>query len=166
MKNLHKKAFRKQGLSGSSQRHVLGVVAAGLMMLPGIVVNSPVLAQQKTDRNSLSYGELIQKADKGEVKKVELDQTEQVARVYLTGQRPETPPIQVRLLEQNTELINKLKEKKVDFGEVSSTNTRTPLSTYCVNFINKYQTRGVIFGFFKQVPDTGSTHTDEHFHKF
>jgi cell division protease FtsH len=124
MKNLHKKAFRKQGLSGSSQRHVLGVVAAGLMMLPGIAVNSPVLAQQKTDRNSLSYGELIQKADKGEVKKVELDQTEQVARVYLAGQKPDTPPIQVRLLEQNTELINKLKEKNVDFGEVSSAGNR------------------------------------------
>ena len=124
MKNLHKKAFRKQGLSGSSQRHVLGVVAAGLMMLPGIVVNSPVLAQQKTDRNSLSYGELIQKADKGEVKKVELDQTEQVARVYLAGQKPDTPPIQVRLLEQNTELIDKLKEKNVDFGEVSSAGNR------------------------------------------
>lgn len=124
MKNLHKKAFRKQGLSGSSQRHVLGVLAAGLMMLPGIVVNSPVLAQQKTDRNSLSYGELIQKADKGEVKKVELDQTEQIARVYLAGQKPDTPPIQVRLLEQNTELINKLKEKNVDFGEVSSAGNR------------------------------------------
>jgi cell division protease FtsH len=124
MKNLHKKAFRKQGLSGSSQRHVLGVVAAGLMMLPGIVVNSPVLAQQKTDRNSLSYGELIQKADKGEVKKVELDQTEQIARVYLAGQKPDTPPIQVRLLEQNTELIDKLKEKNVDFGEVSSAGNR------------------------------------------
>ncbi|PPJ63691.1 ATP-dependent zinc metalloprotease FtsH [Cuspidothrix issatschenkoi] len=124
MKNLHKKAFRKQSLSGSSQRHVLGVVAAGLMMLPGIVVNSPVLAQQKTDRNSLSYGELIQKADKGEVKKVELDQTEQIARVYLAGQKPDTPPIQVRLLEQNTELIDKLKEKNVDFGEVSSAGNR------------------------------------------
>jgi cell division protease FtsH len=124
MKNLHKKAFRKQGLSGSSQRHVLGVVAAGLMMLPGIVMNSPVLAQQKTDRNSLSYGELIQKADKGEVKKVELDQTEQIARVYLAGQKPDTPPIQVRLLEQNTELIDKLKEKNVDFGEVSSAGNR------------------------------------------
>lgn len=42
----------------------------------------------------------------------------------MTGQRPETPPIQVRLLEQNTELINKLKEKKVDFGEVSSTGNK------------------------------------------
>ncbi|MTJ14408.1 ATP-dependent zinc metalloprotease FtsH [Anabaena sp. UHCC 0187] len=118
MENLHKKAF-------SSQRHVVtGVIAAGLMMLPGIVGGSPVLAQQKTERNSLTYGELIQKADKGEVQKVELDQTEQTARVYLVGQKPDTLPLQVRLLDQNTELINKLREKKVDFGEVSSAGNR------------------------------------------
>ncbi|MFM7363329.1 MAG: ATP-dependent zinc metalloprotease FtsH [Cuspidothrix sp.] len=124
MKNFQKKTVRIQNLSGSSQRHFFGVVAAGLMILPGIVGNSPVIAQQKTERNSLSYGELFQKADKGEVKKVELDQTEQIARVYLTGQKPDTPPIQVRLLEQNTELISKLREKKVDFAEVSSAGNR------------------------------------------
>jgi cell division protease FtsH len=125
MKNLHKKALMKQRVSGSSGRNVLtGVIAAGLMMLPGIVGGSPVLAQQKTERNSLSYGELIQKADKGEIKKVELDQTEQTAKVYLAGQKPDTLPLQVRLLDQNTELINKLKEKNVDFGEVSSAGNK------------------------------------------
>jgi cell division protease FtsH len=125
MKNLPKKNLRKQNLSGSSQRHFLtGVLAAGLIMLPGAVGVSPVLAQQKTERNSLSYGELIQKADQGLVKKVELDQTEQIAKVYLAGQKPDTPPLQVRLLNQNTELINKLKEKNIDFGEVSSAGNR------------------------------------------
>ena len=125
MKNLHKKALIKQQLPGSSPRHVLtGVIAAGLMILPGIIGNSPVLAQQKAERNSLTYGELIQKADKGEIKKVELDQTEQTARVYLVGQKSDALPLQVRLLDQNAELINKLKEKNVDFGEVSSAGNR------------------------------------------
>ncbi|MDB9435394.1 ATP-dependent zinc metalloprotease FtsH [Dolichospermum lemmermannii CS-548] len=125
MKNLHKNALMKQRLSSSSQRHVLtGVIAAGLMMLPGLVGSSPVLAQQKPERNSLTYGQLIQKADKGEIRKVELDQTEQIAKVYLAGQKPDTIPLQVRLLDQNTELINKLKEKNVDFGEVSSAGNR------------------------------------------
>ncbi|MTJ07300.1 ATP-dependent zinc metalloprotease FtsH [Anabaena sp. UHCC 0204] len=115
--------FDKKGLM--NQRHVLtGVVAAGLMMLPGAFGSSSALAQQKTERNTLSYGELIQKADKGEIKKVELDQVEQTARVYLAGQKPDTPPLQVRLLNQNPELINKLKEKNVDFGEVSSAGNR------------------------------------------
>ncbi|MBD2391105.1 ATP-dependent zinc metalloprotease FtsH [Aphanizomenon flos-aquae NRERC-008] len=125
MKNLQTKASMKQRLSGSSHHHILtGVIAAGLMMLPGLVGGSPVLAQQKTERNSLTYGKLIEKADKGEIKKVELDQAEQIARVYLVGQKPNTLPLQVRLLEQNTELINKLKEKNVDFGEVSSAGNR------------------------------------------
>ena len=125
MKNLHKKALIKQQLLGSSPRHVLaGVIAAGLMTLPGMIGGNPVLAQQKTQRNSLTYGELIQKASKGEVKKVELDQAEQTARVYLVGQKRDSLPLQVRLLDQNAELINKLREKKVDFGEVSSAGNR------------------------------------------
>jgi cell division protease FtsH len=38
MKNLHKKALIKQQLLGSSPRHVLtGVIAAGLMILPGMI---------------------------------------------------------------------------------------------------------------------------------
>ena len=125
MKNLHKNSLHKEHLSGSSSTHVLtGMIAAGLVMLPGIVGGSPVLAQQKTERRELTYGELIQKADKGEVKRVELDQTEQIAKVYLTGQKLNTPPLQVRLLEQNPELVNKLREKNVDFAEVSSAGNR------------------------------------------
>jgi len=125
MKNFHKKALMKQRLIGSSPRHLLtGVIAAGLMMLPGMVGASSVLAQQKPERNSLTYGELIRKADKGEIKKVELDQSEQTAKVYLVGQKPDAQPLQVRLLDQNAELINKLKEKNVDFGEVSSAANR------------------------------------------
>ncbi|MBD2776450.1 ATP-dependent zinc metalloprotease FtsH [Iningainema sp. BLCCT55] len=91
-------------------------------MLPGIG-STPALAQ-KTERDSLTYGELLQKTDEGKVKKVELDESEQTARVYLNNQKPDAQPITVKLLEHNTELINKLKENKVDFAEVSSANSR------------------------------------------
>ncbi|MBH8551004.1 ATP-dependent zinc metalloprotease FtsH [Nostocaceae cyanobacterium CENA357] len=122
MKNFGKKALIKQ----HSPKRVAwaGALAASLIMLPGIFGGTPALAQQKAERDSLTYGELIQKTDKGEVKRVELDETEQIAKVYLKGQKPDTPPIQVRLLNQNTELINKLKAKNVDFGEISSANSR------------------------------------------
>ncbi|ARV63109.1 cell division protein FtsH [Nostocales cyanobacterium HT-58-2] len=103
-----------------------GALAAGLIMLPGMLGGTPALAQ-KVERDSLSYGELIKKTEKGEVKRVELDETEQVARVYLQGQKPDSQPLQVRLLEQNTELINRLKEKNVDFEEVSSANSRAAI---------------------------------------
>ncbi|MCC5660541.1 ATP-dependent zinc metalloprotease FtsH [Nostoc sp. XA010] len=92
-------------------------------MLPGILGSTPVLAQ-KTESTSLNYGDLIKKAKAGEIQKVELDETEQLAKVYLKGQKADTPPQQVRLLAQNTELINILKDKNVDFGEVSSANSR------------------------------------------
>ncbi|MBX9253657.1 ATP-dependent zinc metalloprotease FtsH [Desmonostoc muscorum CCALA 125] len=121
MTNLEKKALIKQG---SSKRVAwIGGLAASLMMLPGIFASTPVLAQ-KPESNSLNYGELIKKAKAGEIQKVELDEAEQIARVYLKGQKENTPPQQVRLLAQNTELINILKDKNVDFGEISSANSR------------------------------------------
>ncbi|MBD2624866.1 ATP-dependent zinc metalloprotease FtsH [Trichormus variabilis] len=121
MTNVGKKALKKQhsthGIAWT------GALAASMIMLPGIVGASPVLAQ-KAAANSLSYGQLLQKTEQGEVKKVELDETEQIAKVYLADQKPDAPPIPVRLLDQNSELINKLKEKNVEFGEVSSANSR------------------------------------------
>jgi cell division protease FtsH len=121
MTNLGKKALRKQ--LQTKRIPWTGALAATMIILPGIFGGSPVLAQ-KVERNSLSYGELLQKTEQGEVRKVELDETEQIAKVYLADQKPDAPPIPVRLLEQNTELINKLKEKNVEFGQVSSANSR------------------------------------------
>ncbi|HEY9801734.1 MAG TPA: ATP-dependent zinc metalloprotease FtsH [Leptolyngbyaceae cyanobacterium] len=121
MENFGNKALRKR----QSPKRVAwtGALAASLIMLPTMFGGNPVLAQ-KPERESLSYGELIQKVNQDQVKRVELDETEQIAKVYLKSQKPDAPPISVRLLEQNNELIDKLKEKNVDFGEVSSANSR------------------------------------------
>ncbi|MEA5618390.1 ATP-dependent zinc metalloprotease FtsH [Cronbergia sp. UHCC 0137] len=121
MENLGKRNLLKQ--RQSKRANWLGVLAAGLMIFPSVVGGTPVLAQ-KPERNTLSYGELLQKVEKGQIKKVELDQTEQTARVYLSGRKPDAPPVQVQLLRENTELINKLKQKKIDFAEVSTANNR------------------------------------------
>ncbi|MUH01489.1 ATP-dependent zinc metalloprotease FtsH [Scytonema sp. UIC 10036] len=106
-----------------------GALAASLLVLPSVSGGASALAQ-KAERESqaLSYGDLIQKVQSGEVARVELDETEQVARVYLKDQKPDTQPQQVRLLEQNPELINRLKERKVEFEEVSSANSRAAVS--------------------------------------
>ncbi|AVH65566.1 MULTISPECIES: ATP-dependent zinc metalloprotease FtsH [unclassified Nostoc] len=126
MTNLGKKALVKR--QSSKRVAWVGAIAASLIMLPGIFGSTPVLAQKadssSTSSSSLNYGDLLKKAKAGEVQKVELDETEQVARVYLKGQKENTPPQQVRLLAQNTELINILKDKNVEFGEVSSANSR------------------------------------------
>jgi cell division protease FtsH len=117
---LGKKALNKQ--PSAKRVSWTGALAASLILLPGIVAGTPVLAQ-KAERTTLTYGELIKKTEKGEVKKVELDEAENIAKVYLAGQNPDSP-IQVKLLEQNPELINKLKQNNVDFAEVSSANSR------------------------------------------
>ena len=121
MKNFEKKTLMKQ--QSAKRGAFTGALAAGLIMLPGMLGSTPALAQ-KVERESLSYGELIRKTENKEVKRVELDETDQVARVYLKGQKQDAQPIQVRLLEQNAELISRLKENNVDFEEVSSANGR------------------------------------------
>ncbi|MEH2163481.1 MAG: ATP-dependent zinc metalloprotease FtsH [Nostoc sp.] len=125
MTNLGKKALVKR--QSSKRVAWVGAIAASLIMLPGIFGSTPVLAQKAestSSSTSLNYGDLLKKVKAGEVQKVELDETEQLARVYLKGQKENTPPQQVRLLAQNTELINILKDKNVEFGEVSSANSR------------------------------------------
>jgi cell division protease FtsH len=119
MTNFQKKALSKQH---SSKRIALtGALAASLIMLPGIFGSTPALAQ-KVERQTLEYGDLLKATKNNQVEKVELDEAEQIATVYFKGKK-ETPQ-KVRLLENNTELINKLKENKVNFGEVSSANSR------------------------------------------
>ncbi|CEJ48228.1 ATP-dependent zinc metalloprotease FtsH (EC 3.4.2 4.-) [Umezakia ovalisporum] len=102
-------------------------LAASLLIFPSIFMGTPALAQ-KPERNSLTYGELLNKSKQGEIKKVELDETEQIANVYLKGRDPDAPPIEVRVLKENRELINILKENEVDFGQVSSVNSRVAVS--------------------------------------
>ncbi|MFQ4142180.1 ATP-dependent zinc metalloprotease FtsH, partial [Chlorogloeopsis sp. ULAP02] len=122
MRSFEKKTPMKQ--QPTKRIALTGALAAGLMMLPGFVGGTPALAQ-KAERDSLTYGELFQKIDRGEVKRVELDESEQIARIYLKGQQPDAQPLQVKLLEQNPELISTLKaNREVQFEEVSSANSR------------------------------------------
>jgi cell division protease FtsH len=121
------KNFGNKGLKKHQKPHqrlaLTGMLATGLIMLPGVFGGTPALAQ-KVERDSLTYGQLIQKTRNKQVAKVELDEQEQTARVYLKNQKPDANPITVRLLEQNSELITELKNNQVDFGEVSSANSR------------------------------------------
>ncbi len=102
------------------------MLAASLTILPGVVASTPALAQ-KAKPEPLNYGKLLQKIDKGEVQSLKIDRTERVAKVKLKsdGQKKDNPVIKVKLLNQNTELINKLKQNKVDFEEVSSANSKS-----------------------------------------
>ncbi|CDN13685.1 Cell division protein FtsH [Richelia intracellularis] len=113
------------GRSSATRRLGLAsLLAASLIISPGMVTSAPALAQ-KAKADSLTYGELLQKIDKKEVKSLELDETEQVANVKLNSQDKDAAPIKVKLLNRNTELIDRLKKNRVDFAEFSSTSGRS-----------------------------------------
>ncbi|BDA75429.1 FtsH peptidase homologue, chloroplast. Metallo peptidase. MEROPS family M41 [Calothrix sp. PCC 7716] len=115
------------GKRQSVKQALTGALAAGMIMMPSVVGVAPVMAQQQQQQrsdNQLSYSELIKKAQNGEVRKVELDETDQTARVFLKNQKPDAPPLRVQLLNQNGELIAKLRQNKVEFGQASSANSR------------------------------------------
>jgi cell division protease FtsH len=63
----------------------------------------------------LSYGNLLQKISQNQVAKVEIDPNLQEAKVTLKGQNPSDPPKTIPLLDQNPELITKLKANNVEF---------------------------------------------------
>ncbi|MFB2645668.1 ATP-dependent zinc metalloprotease FtsH [Raphidiopsis sp. BLCC-F218] len=124
--NTGRKTLKKPWLKKVPAKRFAGVLVATMIMLPEIV-GSPVLAQKIERSNSLSYGQLLQKTKSGQVKRVEIDEGEQIAKVYLVSHKPGTAPISVRLLDQNSELIGKLKEKKVEFGEISTASSRATI---------------------------------------
>jgi cell division protease FtsH len=79
------------------------------------VLLSPPASATADKRNSLTYGELLQKIELSEVARVEIDPAQQVARVRLKEQTAGELPYIVKLFDNNPELIAKLRESQVDF---------------------------------------------------
>jgi cell division protease FtsH len=92
-------------------------LAAGLLIAQGVVWSSPVVAKPN-DPNILTYGELFKEIDRGTVSKVELDPATKVAKVTVTGGSPDNKVRnkEVLLLEDNSELFNKLNTKGVEIS--------------------------------------------------
>jgi cell division protease FtsH len=108
---------------GFKRQAAFSGIAASLIILQSIIVGTPALAQ-KEDSNPLTYGELLEKIDAGEVSKIELDQAQQTAQVQLKGEKADEPLQEVILLDQNPELIEKIRNKQVDLEVRSSAEGR------------------------------------------
>ncbi len=48
---------------------------------------------------------------------------------------------------------------------MSAAHSRTSASCHSINLINKYNTRCIFLGVFKQIPHTGSSYADKHLHE-
>jgi cell division protease FtsH len=96
-------------------------LAAGLLIAQGVVWGNPVVAKpndKPSDPNILTYGELFTEIDRGTVTKVELDRATKVAKVTVTegSVDKKVRTKDVLLLDDNTELFNKLNTKGVEIG--------------------------------------------------
>ena len=123
------KIIEKSGLVKQSLPKRLAfstLLAASLVILPGFFYSAPAFAQrtQNEKTEELDYGQLIEKVKAGQVKKVEIDEAERFARVYLPNNPDE--PIRVMLLDRNPELIAALNQSKgkVEFEAISSENSK------------------------------------------
>jgi cell division protease FtsH len=111
-------------MSGKQARKPLWREAAvsGLLSLCWMLAQPgmPVAQAQANSRqdNTLSYTQLLRKIDAGEVRSVEIDNEQQVARVELTERTPNQASKEVTVplfsQNQNQELIQALNDKKVD----------------------------------------------------
>jgi cell division protease FtsH len=101
-------------------------LAATLLLIQGAVLSTPAQAQQ-TEHKTLSYGKLLQKIKDDEVTKVQLDPGTRTARVRLADQKSTDQPLEVTLLDQNPELIEKLREKKVEVDVEPTTDNSAAL---------------------------------------
>jgi cell division protease FtsH len=110
IKGSHKLALSLRLTKAKSKAAKSAIV--GWMLLQSILMSAPAMAQA---RESLSYTGLLKKIDAGEVERVEIDETQHVARVRLQGKKQNEPDIEVQLLERNPELIDRLRKNKVTF---------------------------------------------------
>jgi cell division protease FtsH len=91
-------------------------LAAGVPLALGLIWSTPAFA--KNDPNVLSYGELIKEVNSGTVSKVEIDPVTKIAKVTVADS-PASSKLRVKevtLLDDNSELQNKLSAKGIEYS--------------------------------------------------
>jgi cell division protease FtsH len=106
-----------------------------------LLLGTPAFAKQ--DSNSLTYSQLIDKINQGQIEKVEIDPANQRALVKLKGQSGKDNPKQVRLFEQNPELTAKLRSKNVEF-EIKPTADQSALVGLMTNLLFLFFILGIV----------------------
>ena len=102
--------------------HALKQIATGWIILQTVLLATPVLAANGQEQNELTYSELLEKIDAGQVSRVELDPGTNAAKVTFEGQDTDAPPREIQLFDQNPELISKIRDKEIDFDIQPSTD--------------------------------------------
>ncbi|MEP0956224.1 ATP-dependent zinc metalloprotease FtsH [Microcoleus sp. FACHB-1515] len=94
-------------------------------MLQTVLVPPAALAQQPNqNQNTLSYSDLIERVEAGQVRRIQVDPTRNVAQVQLDNQPESAPPKEVTLFTTNNdELIEVARENNVELEVQRSADT-------------------------------------------
>ncbi|MBL1211305.1 ATP-dependent zinc metalloprotease FtsH [Geminocystis sp. GBBB08] len=112
----------------SKHKKIVSLMAGSLLLFQTFLTGNSVLAQQKNQ--PITFSDLLTSLENGEVKRVSIDRSTNIAYVYLVGEN-QAQPRKVKLFnDNNPELISKIREKKVDFAmESSAASTAALLNT-------------------------------------
>ena len=91
----------------SKSSNYLRKLAAVWLILQTCFLATPALSQQKP-KNTLTYGEFLEKLADKKVETVELDETNKRAKVTLKGESAEQTPKTVKLFDRNPELSSRI----------------------------------------------------------
>jgi cell division protease FtsH len=112
----------------------LGAIAASWLILQSILNASPALANSPPAQSPLTYGQLLEKIQSGQVSNVEIDPTQQVVRVKLKTAIDGKSEVVVPIFLQNPELIETLRKNKVPFA-VQPTADNSAALGFVVNLL-------------------------------
>jgi cell division protease FtsH len=119
----------KKSIPGRHLWRILG----SLVLSQGILLSTPVFADNAP--NTMTYSQLIDKIEKGEVSKIEVDEIQKTAKVRLESQKPTDPTQVVTLFDYNNrELYSQIRAKKIDF-EVKQTADNSAAVSLVVNLL-------------------------------
>jgi cell division protease FtsH len=93
--------FRNKGKSTAAQR--LGRILGSWILAQSVLLGTPAIADNSP--KTLSYSELLQKIQAGEVERIEEDPARRMAKVELKGEAEDAPEYYVELLDRNPELL-------------------------------------------------------------
>ncbi|RMD67881.1 MAG: ATP-dependent zinc metalloprotease FtsH [Cyanobacteria bacterium J149] len=115
--------FKLERHQKSKRNKIVNLIASSLVLMQTFMVGSSAFAQQNKTQQ-FSYSDLLRSIETGEVQRIVIDPTTNIASVYLKNGDQKSPE-RVDLFNQNPELIAKIREKGIDFvvesGSASST---------------------------------------------
>jgi cell division protease FtsH len=117
---LKKKNNLKLNHTSTTKAKVAHLITTCYLLLQTISLGNPVLANQ--EKKDFTYSDLLNNLEQEKIEKIELDPATNIAKVYLKGEESEHPE-SVKLLKQNPELINKIRQYNVEFSVDSSADS-------------------------------------------